>query len=59
MGNERVEDVSNEMHGWGLFGVVVGKCQPKPQDGIGVVALPRESLQLLEGYGWIRPDSPW
>jgi len=30
MGNERVEDVGNEVHGRRLFGVIVGECQPKP-----------------------------
>lgn len=55
MGNERVKDVGDEMHGRGLFGVIAGKCQPKLQDGIGVVTLPRERLLAsLEGYGWIR-----
>jgi hypothetical protein len=37
--NERVEDISDEVHGRGLFGVIMGKRQAKLEDGIGIVAL--------------------
>jgi len=40
--NERVEDIGDEVHGRGLFGVIVGKRQAKLEDGIGVVALAPE-----------------
>ena len=60
MGNERVKDVGDEMHSRGLFGVIAGKCQPKLQDGIGVVALPRERLLASRGdTSGIRWGSPW
>lgn len=49
MRNERVEDISDEVHGRRLFGVVVGKRQAKFEDGIGVVALTPEMNLAIQG----------
>lgn len=50
MRNEGMKDIGDKVHCWGSFGVVMGECQTKSQDGVGVIALSRNDF----GYGRLR-----